>query len=583
MKNSLYLTFAAAAFMAVSCNEDFSDWAAPQSSEEGAASVVAGTVSSASSSINGGSVSGPVAILNTSTAEGNSIVLSHLCLNGTEVAYTMDGNNVCVDSIILADVVRDTYKSLAPVARDVEVTAKYAMKNSVGESFPINVDPVKFSYTPAALPANAKESAYYYIGGYNGWNLAEPTKFEDKGNGIYELNITIGDGEWFAFAPQSAVDAQDWNALFRAPSNGCTDKFGYLNNDPTTGWSFNCEAGGSYTFTLDMNNYTFNYHYEVAEAYYIVGGPNDWAGSAASKQLKFSHSSISVYDDPVFTITFPASEGDTWFAIGDDKACDAITNDGNWSLLFGTTSGNGNNGTSGTLSRRSSLTDDGSFCVSGGSKFIKVTINMVESTYLIETVNYEPAIYFIGATDGWSVADQTLVLTDQESGTYSGFLYCADPNGWGNEFKFQKESGNWDTQINAANFIGFEGSAVNKGDNIGIDGPEGVYFFQVSLGSGIITATPITNMNLVGDFNGWNAADDAQQMTWNAADFCYEITGAGVTSNGWKFTANNAWDINLGGNVDNLVANGDNLSAVGSTIKLYPCRKGNNNIYCTVE
>jgi hypothetical protein len=87
----------------------------------------------------------------------------------------------------------------------------------------------------------------------------------------------------------------------------------------------------------------------------------------------------------------------------------------------------------------------------------------------------------------------------------------------------------------------------------------------------------------VGDFNSWNQADDAQQMTWNATDFCFEITGAGVTAAGWKFTTNNSWDINLGGTIDDLVANGANLSVVGTTIKLYPTRKTSNKIYCTVE
>ena len=93
----------------------------------------------------------------------------------------------------------------------------------------------------------------------------------------------------------------------------------------------------------------------------------------------------------------------------------------------------------------------------------------------------------------------------------------------------------------------------------------------------------ITNMNLVGDFNGWNPADDAQQMTWDAENFCYVITGAAVTANGWKFTTNNSWDVNLGGTIGNLVANGDNLSVTGTNIKLYPTRKTSETIYCTVE
>jgi len=101
--------------------------------------------------------------------------------------------------------------------------------------------------------------------------------------------------------------------------------------------------------------------------------------------------------------------------------------------------------------------------------------------------------------------------------------------------------------------------------------------------NGDLTVTLINNMNLVGVFNDWNNADDTQQMTWNATNLCYEITGATVTADGWKFTANNAWDINLGGSLTDLVGGGDNLSAVGTTIKLYPCRTTKDEIYATVE
>ena len=133
---------------------------------------------------------------------------------------------------------------------------------------------------------------------------------------------------------------------------------------------------------------------EIAENYYIVGGTKDWAQSAASKEQKFNHSNKDVYEDPVFTIVIDANEeGDTWFAIGDDKACDAITNDNNWSLLFGTKLGNGKNGTSGSLDRRTKLSDDGSFCVPAGQRKIRVTINMMEYTYEISTLDFGEFFY----------------------------------------------------------------------------------------------------------------------------------------------------------------------------------------------
>ncbi|MBO7578141.1 MAG: DUF5115 domain-containing protein [Prevotella sp.] len=141
---------------------------------------------------------------------------------------------------------------------------------------------------------------------------------------------------------------------------------------------------------------------QISENYYIVGGPNDWYESAANKMLKFTHSGKDVYEDPVFTVVFNASEGDTWFAIGDDEACEAIGNDNDWSKLFGTTKGNGNTDLTGNLDRRYNLSDDGSFCVPAGNRLIKVTINMMDYTYQIEPLNIADNYYLIGGPGEWN-------------------------------------------------------------------------------------------------------------------------------------------------------------------------------------
>ena len=72
---------------------------------------------------------------------------------------------------------------------------------------------------------------------------------------------------------------------------------------------------------FDPHTVTFTplFKVKISPAYYIVGGPNsDWAGSAAAKAIKFNHSDLDVYEDPIFTVTFDAAaSGDTWFAIGE--------------------------------------------------------------------------------------------------------------------------------------------------------------------------------------------------------------------------------------------------------------------------
>ncbi len=438
--------------------------------------------------------------------------------------------------------------------------------------------------------------AYYVIGAAGGWSAegARTQKFSQSGADVYEdpiFSIVVdagGDDCWFAIGDDTALDAiandNDWTKLL-GTKGASEDLKGTMDFRYNLGGDHSFHVTGAKKIKITLNMMEYSYTIEpvnVADAYYLVGGPEDWAGSAASKSQKFSHSAASVADDPIFTYVLEGTGGDIWFAIGDDEACDAIANDNDWSKLYGTTSGNGNNGLSGSLSRRSSLSDDGSFKVDGTSKFIRIQINMAEMTYTITPLDFDPYVYFIGATDGWANAEQKLALTD-ETGIYTGYLYVADPNSWGLEFKFQKVAGDWDSQLNSNNLTDISGGFAKGDDNIKAVEGEGVYYVTLDMASLTLNAVKVENMNLVGDFNGWNQADDAQQMTWDAENYCFVMENAGVTAKGWKFTTNNAWDINLGGTIGNLWANGDNLTVEGKTIKLYPTRKDNDNIYCTVE
>lgn len=140
---------------------------------------------------------------------------------------------------------------------------------------------------------------------------------------------------------------------------------------------------------------------QISPAYYIVGGPNDWAASAAAKPIKFSHSDTDVYEDPIFTVIFDAAaEGDTWFAIGDDEACAAIGN-GDWSKLLGIVGGE-NKASEGQLDFRYNMGADNSFCVPAGPKKIKVTLNMLEYTFKVEAVSIADAYYLIGGPGDWN-------------------------------------------------------------------------------------------------------------------------------------------------------------------------------------
>ncbi len=313
----------------------------------------------------------------------------------------------------------------------------------------------------------------------------------------------------------------------------------------------------------------------IEEGYYLVGDmftTDDVDGWTKEVAKAFNHSDKDVYEDPVFTVSFETTKADQYWKIIPKKNIDA---DDLWAAGVVGPKVDGDDSMTGALTNGDAKAGK----IAKAGKY-KLTINMMDYTYTIEEVNYDPFIYFIGSTDGWKSSDQKLALVDDAKGVYTGYVYVADPNGAGLQFKFQRVAGSWDNEINAGAFVSFGGAATNESGNIGVNAGEGVYYMDVNLSEGTITATKVETMGMIGGFNNW---DGDAKMTWNAEEYCFEATNAGVTADGWKFRVNGEWAINLGGSLNNLTAGGDNITVAGNTVKLYPTRKTKDNIYCTVE
>ena len=323
----------------------------------------------------------------------------------------------------------------------------------------------------------------------------------------------------------------------------------------------------------------------IEEGYYLVGDMfnvkdvddvlvfDGW-NNVSAKQA-FKHSDKDVYDDPFFTLTFETTKADQYWKIIPKKNGDAGTI---WAAGVVGPKENGSESMTGLLTSD----NPGAGKIAEPGKY-KLTLNMMDYSYTIEPVNYDQFIYFIGSTDAWSSSDQKLALVDEDKGTYTGYVYIADPNGAGFEFKFQREQGKWEKAIDANPFVAFKGAAIGvKNGNLGVNTGEGVYYIDVNISEGNIEATKIEYMGMVGKFQGWDVLAPVP-MTWNAEEYCFEATNVGVTADGWKFSVNKDWPINLGGSIDNLKQDGANLTVAGNTVKLYPTRKTKDNIYCTVE
>ena len=263
--------------------------------------------------------------------------------------------------------------------------------------------------------------------------------------------------------------------------------------------------------------------------YYIVGNVDGWKCKKIA-EYHLVNNGGDPYDNPVFTLTIPNDPEKfadiTTFEIKliPASAFNADGSIGNWDIALSAPKGYD------AVAYKGNFAWDNSggnikFAADANAKFYTFAFNLLEGTYEITPLSFDPFICYIGATDGWNNDEpnrQRLALTDPTNGIYTGYLYCADPNNWGNEFKFQKVAGDWSSEINSGHLTGgITGDFADGNGNIKATAGEGVYYVTLNMLNMSLYAVRITNMNLVSQINGRNQDDDAQQKTWNATDFYY--------------------------------------------------------------
>lgn len=186
-----------------------------------------------------------------------------------------------------------------------------------------------------------------------------------------------------------------------------------------------------------------------------------------------------------------------------------------------------------------------------------------------------------GAANDWNHLPQIIYTGDSETGAMicKGFAvvngdFKLTDGDWGNE-PGDTPYGNWGGAVTDNGDGTYEGTLIqNSQDNFtGVE--PGLYYFYVELTDlknsndnaevGSFTMTAITTVGLPGDYNGWDVGSNLLSQDGNL----YSWSGsASVTSAGWKFAMNNSWDINLGGDKDNLTFDGANLTIDGSSVTL---------------
>ena len=549
-----YSLAALAGLVLASCKGDYTDWASPQSYNQDdpvAAYGVTTTPSSITMPVDNDDVT--LFSFSSSDERVKGYNIRSLTVNGQKIDYTVNGNNVIASANTLEDIAEITNESRAQDTYNLEVNTEFGVVLGNGDAVAGKAN-VTSNITTGETP-DIDPEGYFLLGDFaengNGWDLKKPVKMTDNGDGTYSAIVnTKNDGDnWFKFYEQSHYSDSDWDEVnlgqMGCKENGCSDRKGLL---IWTGDKYEVQTPvisgkGEFKVTIDMVN--FNYKIvRQAVNYYIIGGPNDWDKSCAEKSLKFNQADIEV---PVYTILFPAAEtGDTWFAIGDEQACDAVAKDKNWKLVYGTTSGNGNQGEKGTLKRRSELTDDGSFKIAEGAKFIQVTLDMSDNSYTVKAVNFSEYIYEAGNNNGWG-SPVDYLNGGNFDGKYVGFMYLDG------EFKFRSHEDTWDEPDWGAGAT--EGTLAEKGSNLSAEA--GYYQVNADLAAMTYSLTPITTIGIVGPAQegGWDADTD---MTYNQETGAWETT-IDLKADEMKFRANDGWDINWGGTEEALTQGGANI------------------------
>ena len=302
---------------------------------------------------------------------------------------------------------------------------------------------------------------------------------------------------------------------------------------------------------------------QIEPAYYLIGDVNGWSFDNIG-DYKFSHSGKDVYDDPVFSITVQMSG---YFKIVPQSCKDADS----WDGVIGNPL-DGNTDLEGTLVVENSgairILEDG---------WVKITLNMLESTYKIELLgNAVRQLYVPGGHQGWNPAEAPIIYSQNLDWRFDGYVYMEA----GNEFKFTSNP-DW----NGTNYgSGGEGILSTDGGAGNLTVSEtGFYRLTADLSNEPYSyKTTATNWGLIGDATagGWDMSTD---MILNTETGEWTVTTTLSGGKEFKFRANNGWDINLGGNMNNLTYGGDNIPVDSDGTYLITLKLGDASAYtCTV-
>ncbi|MFA8341802.1 MAG: SusE domain-containing protein [Rhodothermaceae bacterium] len=209
---------------------------------------------------------------------------------------------------------------------------------------------------------------------------------------------------------------------------------------------------------------------------------------------------------------------------------------------------------------------DDNFRFDGKTGFYKMNANFNTQTITLEYLgetdpnasSYPDNIFLVGSINGWN--NNGLFMPAYGNNVHGGFQYLDNSA----EFKLLVRRGDWSGAWGAG---AAPGQIAENGDNVvastlpSFDGP-GFYEIKANLAKGTVTLTKLV-IGVIGDATagGWDTDVD---MTFNTTTKKWEASVTFSGSGEFKFRANDAWDIDFGGALDNIEYKGSNIATPGA-------------------
>ena len=280
----------------VSCTEDYTDWANPQSNPDKEEAV----------SFGDGSVT-PEGVINLKDVTGDKVkVASIVAPTSTKDTYApffkinfggqsfdidADGNMAKAD---LVNYITGKYGK-RPKERDIDATldawlsnGSTAAKMATSETFQVKAIP----------EAPFIDAAYYLVGDLTEWGLDTKLKFAHSDADVYEdpvftlMFTTTKDDQCWKIIPQGNVDKGNIWAVENAPEGvvgieedgdkAMSGKLLTTNSQGKKAGAGKIAKAGIYQMTINMMDYTYTIK-QIAPEYYLVGKLQGWASEPKDK------------------------------------------------------------------------------------------------------------------------------------------------------------------------------------------------------------------------------------------------------------------------------------------------------------